>query len=218
MGAMSTMPATDPHRRPPLTLAECDRAPELSESDYADLQRAVRLTRPIRRASGFAAFSGWGTLLAGAISLPFTLSSTPALIFCVALAGLGTRELTLRRRLRRLNPKAPPLLALNQVLLGAALIAFAVYMLVQPAGESVFASTLASDPALQGMPELNAQIASLAQIERLVVGLVCACMILVALTVQGGSAIYYLCLSRGIRRLQRGAPDWCLRVISTVQA
>lgn len=220
---MSTLPLPKPDASPSLSLSPdvgvaAHSDPVLREEHFAQLEQAVRNARPARRAAGYASFSGWSMLLAGAVSLPFVLGNIPMLIFCVALAGVGTRELTLRRRLLRLETSAPRKLAINQLVLGATLAGYAIFMLTRPPGESMIASAAGSDPMLQSVPEITAQLNDFAQIEHAIKASVYVLLILVALFVQGGTAIYYACKTCSLRRLHKHTPEWCVRVYRAVQA
>lgn len=215
---MSSMPVMPLDDRPPLTLSGGDLPSKLDDSDYAQLVECVRLARPARKAAGYAGFSGWATLLAGAMSLPFSIGDLPMMIFCVVIAGIGTRELSLRRRLMRLETSTPRKLAVNQLVLGGCLIAYAIFKLAQPAGESVLASSIGSDPSLQSMPEIANQLDGIAQLERVLIAGIYAIMMLVAFFVQGGTAIYYICKTRALRRLHQRSPEWCIRVYRTIHA
>lgn len=213
---MSTLQATPLDERPKLSLARSSDAPELDQRHFAALEEIVRLARPIRKAASFASFSGWATLLAGALTLPFSIGNIPMMVFCIVLAGIGTRELSLRRRLLKLETTVPRKLAINQLLLGGSLIAFAIFKLLQPTGESMVMSSIQSDPTIQSMPELASQFDGIAQLEHLVMAASYVIMILVALFVQGGSAIYYICKTRAMKRLHKRVPGWCVQVFSTV--
>lgn len=221
---MSSLPIPAPDDTPPLALTKApteqppDRAGPLDESHISELESVTRLARPARRAAGFASVSGWTTLLAGGVSLLFVIGNIPLMIFCVALAGIGTRELSLRRRLLRLETSAPRKLAINQLVLGGTLAAYAIFMLMRPPGESMIASATSSDPMLQSVPELSGQLNDLSQLEHLVKASVYALMIVIALFVQGGTALYYLCKSRSLRKLHKHTPEWCVRVYRAVNA
>lgn len=220
---MSTLPLPKTDASPSLSLCpdvyerSCE-APAIEDEHIAQLEQAVRNARASRRVAGYASFSGWSTLLAGAISLPFALSNIPMLFFCVSLAAIGTRELTLRRRLLRLETSAPKKLAINQLVLGITLAAYAVFMLTRPPGESMIASAAGSDPMLQSVPELTAQIDAFAQIEHAIKAGVYVLLIVVAVFVQGGTAIYYACNTGSLRRFHKHTPEWCVRVYRAVQS
>lgn len=192
------------------------RAP-INEAHYEQLRLMSYRARPIERAAGYAKFSGWTTLLAGACSLPFALGSVPMVIFCVALAGIGTRELTLRRRLLLLDCAAPRKLALNQLVLGLALSVYAVYMLFMAPASSMMQSAIESDPMLQSTPELAGMLDDMANLEKIAKSLMYAGIIVIALFVQGSTAIYYSCKARVLKRLHKQSPDWCVRVYQTMK-
>ena len=212
------MPIPTHDDRPPLSLARDASSRVLEERHYQQLQELTRLARPARKAAGYAHFSGWATLLSGALSLPFTIGNIPMMVFCLSIAAIGTRELTLRRRLLELDASSPRKLAFNQLMLGGVLATYAIYMLMQPAGESTIASAASSDPSLQSVPEIAAQLDGLAQIEHVIRAGVYVLLLLIALLVQGGTAIYYACKARSLKRLHKRSPEWCVRVFSLVHA
>ncbi len=222
---MSTLSQPDGDGLPQLSLAysgehpaDAPDTPTLTESHYAQLEQLVRNSKPARRAAGYAHFSGWSTLLAGAFSLPFSLSNTPMLIFCVSIAAIGTRELSLRRRLLRLETTSLRKLAINQLLLAGVLIAYGVFMLMQAPGESMIASAMGQDATLASAPQIAAQLDGFARLEQLAKASVYALLILIALFMQGGAVLYYISKVRSLRRLHRQTPAWCVRVFQSVQA
>lgn len=189
----------------------------MSDAHYQQLGEICRLARPVERAAGYAKFSGWTTLLAGACSLPFALSSFPMVIFCVSLAGIGTRELTLRRRLLALETTAPRKLSINQAVLGATLIAYGLYMLLAPS-DSMMQTAIDSDPMLQSTPELAGMVDDLANLEKLAKAMMYAGLIVIAVLAQGSTAIYYGCKTKALKRLHKQSPQWCVRVYQTMKA
>lgn len=221
---MSALP-TDGPDLPDLRLSEPDdvlrgsnsHAP-LGEQHFAQLRQLARLTRPLNRMAGYAKFSGWTTLLAGALSMPFALRNLPMLIFCACLAGIGTRELTLRRRLLRLETPAPGKMAINQVLLGVALIGYSVFMIATNPGGTVVASAIENDPMLRGTPEISGMMDDMVRIERLATMMLYVGLIAVAIVVQGGTAVYYATRTGVLRRLHQRCPDWCIRVHQSMLA
>lgn len=188
----------------------------MSDAHFDQLRQITKRAQPIERAAGYAKFSGWTTLLAGACSLPFALGNLPMLVFCVVIAGIGTRELTLRRRLLSLETTAPRKLAINQLVLGFSLTGYAVFMLIASPGGSMVESAMQSDPLLQSTPELTGMLDDMASLERLAKAMLYAGMIAVAILVQGGTALYYALRTRALRRLHRHSPDWCVRVYQTM--
>lgn len=189
----------------------------LSDAHFDQLTRLAILARPIERAARYASFSGWSTLLAGAFSMPFALRNPPMLLFCIMVAAIGTRELSLHRRLLSLETRAPRLMAINQLCLGGTLIAYAVYMLASAPGEGVVASAMASDPMLQSTPELGGMLDDLTRLERLATAMLYVGMIVVAMVVQGGTALYYGLKGGRLRKLHKLTPCWAVRVYQTLR-
>ena len=223
---MSAIPLPSPDDHPQLSMAPLENGEHtpiphpglespIREAHFEQLNRLVKLARPAEKAAGYAKFSGWTTLLAGALSLPMSIGNLAMMIFCVVLAGIGTRELTLRRRLVGLETTAPKKLALNQIVLGGTLIAYAIFMLMS-SPSSMIDSAMQSDPMLQSVPELSGQLDDLANLEKLAKAILYAGLIVIAFFVQGGTALYYASRTRSLRTLHKQSPQWCVRVYQTM--
>jgi hypothetical protein len=185
----------------------------LSHSHLRMLGSSVQTARPIRKASGYARMSGWMTLLAGALSVLFSIGSLPGMVLGLALAGFGMRELGLARRLDRLDGSAPAWLALNQLMLGAVLSAYAVYKVATyDSADSMIAGSLASDPTIASAPELAGTMDQLSQIEYLLSMGIAGVLVVVAIFVQGGTALYYITKRKRVNELRTHCPEWVLRV------
>jgi len=218
---------SDTGRVPPLRLRGEgeDRTPSpapetsnpLSDAHFDQLRRLGVMAGPVERAGRYAGFSGWTTLLAGAFSLPLAIGDTAMLVLCLVLAGIGTRELTLRRRMIGLETRAPRLLALNQLCLGAALTGYAVYKLLSAPATGVVESAMASDPTIAGTPELRGMMSDLVELEKLATAALYVGLVGVAVIVQGGTAAYYGLKVGRLRRLHRANPEWALRVYRSVR-
>lgn len=231
---MSALPLPNPNEPtrdpsiPPLSMAgeAGDQPPPqysatpspLDASHFAQLEQMARLARPIGRAARYANFSGWTTLLAGALSLPFALGNSPMLVFCIALAGIGAREVSLRKRLIMLETTASKKLAINQLCLAAALSVYAVYMLTTAPAQGMVEKALASDPALQSSPEMAAMLDDMVELEKVGTALMYIGMIAVAGLVQGTTAVYYATKGGKLKKLHRETPEWAVRVYQSVQA
>ena len=176
------------------------------------------MAKPIRKAAGYARFSGWSTLLAGVVSVLFSLGSFPGMMLGGALAFIGMRELGLSRRIEGFDVRVPLAMALNQVALGLVLIGYAGFKIVtMDSSDGVIAGTLASDPTVAAMPELAGTMDQLNQIEYLLNLGVAGILIVVAVVVQGGTALYYLSRRGAVRRIRKHAPEWVLRVHGILQ-
>jgi hypothetical protein len=220
-GAASLRLSDPAHSPPPASNEEATPAHPgvsnpLSDAHLHQIVRAVSLAKPIEKAVRYAHFSGWTTLLAGAGSLPFALGNTPMLIFTICVAGIGTRELTLRRSLKVLDTRAPRKLAINQLVLGGALIAYAVFMLLSVPGEGMVQSAINKDPMMQSTPEISGMMDDMVQLEQLATAMMYVLMIAMAIFIQGGTALYYALKSKKLKKLHRQTPKWVVDVYQTV--
>lgn len=189
----------------------------LSDAHFDELRWASKRAKAIEKAVRYASFSGWTTLLAGALSLPFALGKPPMMIFAIVIAGIGTRELTLCRNLRVLDSKAPKKLAINQILLACALSTYAIFMLMSPSGEGMVETAMKTDPMLQSTPELSGMFDELIQLEHVATALMYVMMIVIAIFIQGGTAMYYLLKGSKLKKMHKETPDWVVRVYQTLQ-
>lgn len=169
--------------------------------------------KPVRRAAGYARFSGWSTLIAGVLSVLLSIGSIPGMALGLALAGIGMRELGFARRLDLLDLRAPAGLALNQLALGATLVTYAVYKIASfdPAN-GVLAGSLGSDPTIASMPEMAGTIQELGSLEHLLNIGVAGVLILIAIAMQGATALYYMRTKKHVRKALAQTPDWAVQV------
>lgn len=190
----------------------CDSTP-LNEAQLRVLGSSVLSAKPVRKAVGYARFSGWMTLFAGVVSVLFSIGSLPGMVLGLALAGIGMRELGLARRLEGFDVRAPGGLALNQLVLGSALIGYAVFKVASfdPA-DGMLVGAMGSDPTIASMPEMAGTLGDLGQLEQLLNIGVAGVLIVVAFVMQGGTALYYWRRKKMVRRLQEHTPEWVLRV------
>ncbi len=207
LGQMNHLcPPTTPHADP----MGCS---PLNDAHLSMLGSSVLNAKPVRKAAGYARISGWMTLMAGVVSVLFSLTSMPGLILGVALAAIGMRELGLARRLDALDDRAPAGLAINQLFLGGALIAYAVFKAATyDSADSILAGSLGSDPTIASMPEMAGTIQELGQLEYLLTLGVSGVLIVVAFVMQGGTALYYWNKRKRVRTLQQHTPGWVLEV------
>ena len=190
----------------------------LSADDIEQIRLCSKRAKPIEKTVRYANFSGWTTLLAGVLSMPMAFGNTPMLLFVLVLAGLGTRELTLRRTLKQLDLKAPKKLAINQLMLGGALIIYAVFMLFSAPAQTMIESAMESDPTMQSTPELNGMMDDLIALEHLATALIYVGMIVLAVFFQGGTALYYFLKGSKLKKMHAKTPPWVLRVYRTIHS
>ncbi len=189
----------------------------LDEHHFRELRQATKRAKPINKAAGYAKFSGWTTLLAGALSIPFALGNTPMLIFAIVLAGIGTRELTLRRALRAFEPGSTAKLAINQLMLGGALASYAVFMLMSPTKQTLVESAMETDSTIGSVPEMQGIMDDMIQLEHTVNAMIYVGMIGAAIFFQGGTALYYLTKGSKLNAMLRETPPWVIRVHQSLQ-
>jgi|GEM_PF-2668868 len=189
----------------------------LNDAQLSMLGSSVINAKPVRKAAGYARISGWMTLMAGVVSVLFSLTSIPGLILGITLAAIGMRELGLARRLDAFDVRATAGLAINQLLLGAALIAYAVFKAATyDSADSILAGSLGSDPTIASMPEMAGTIQELGQLEYLLTLGVSGVLIVVAFVMQGGTALYYWSKAKRVRTLQQHMPGWVLDIHQTM--
>lgn len=156
--------------------------------------------------------SGWSTLVIGLLALPFSLGSGATLALAIVLIGTGWHELTLRGRLGRLDPTAPRWLAINQCILGGAIIAYAISMLLAgpPTLDTLGGSLGAADPtgALMQEPQFARTFDQAETIAALAHALLYGGLIAGTLLFQGGGAVMYIIRGFALRRFLREAPPW----------
>lgn len=188
----------------------------LAATDFDEIRLGARRAKSIEKVVRYANFSGWTTLLAGGLSLPFSLGNPPMMLFALVIAGIGTRELTLRRSLKVLDVKAPAKLAINQLMLGGALIVYAVFMLVSTPEQTMIESAMEADPMIQSTPELAGMMDELVVFERMATALIYVAMIFIAVIFQGSTALYYFLKGSKLRKMRQQTPNWVLEVYQTV--
>ncbi len=215
---MSALPS-DPTPPPMIRLTETQTSNRrLADSDYQQLLQSAILARPIRKTERVALFNGWCTLLAGCITVPFGIHDPFTLVFAIMLGAVGTRELTLRRRLHRFESGTTGKLALNQLTLGLLLSTYAIIKGIQSiTGEGLITPEIANDPTIQsaqGVSEMLPMIDSMLRAATLLISIL---LIGVAVLVQGSTALYYLIRGSALTRFNARTPDWVVRVHHAVE-
>jgi hypothetical protein len=110
-------------------------------------------------------------------------------------------------RLRKLDLAAPKKLAINQVILGSLLMAYAVYMLLTMHVDMSEYSDLAGlGPA--GASTIN----SVKQMTTLAYQLMYFALIAVAIFAQGGTALFYLSRKKHLHRYLEHTPPWIVEM------
>ena len=189
------------------------RAPSTSMNaeEHAQLERAAELVRPLARAASLARSNGAGLLVFGVVGVLFSLSGRyPAdLALGVLLAVSGFVELRTARRLARADPSAPRILAANELLLMAGILAYCTLRLADPPASG-------EDPAgqLGALGIAGDDLAALTESLSRLIYLSCAG---ITLLYQGGLALYFLRRRARIESYLTECPEWARRVVGAFQ-
>jgi hypothetical protein len=181
--------------------------PGLSPEHFAQLTEARRRAKKIRRAVSIANFDGWATGIFGALTFFVGLIAFSFVGIALGAAMLVVAWVEFRgaRHLRQLDPNATTSLALNQVVLGAALLLYAIFSLWNVArGQGFLSEQLANSAELA---QAGLKFDSLA---RLLGVLVYGTLAAVAIFGQGGTALYYFTRRKYVEAYRRETPQWIL--------
>jgi hypothetical protein len=175
----------------------------LSPEQLRELEEARRRGAALRRAVNIARLNGWSIAIFAGLTLLGAFLSWWGLILGVGMAVVAYIEFKGAARIRRLDPSAARMLALNQLFLGALLLSYAVYSLWNAVhGNGEIAKELSQYPELQSMG------GDFASLERLMGYLIYGTLAAVAVFVQGGTALYYRSRRRHIEAYVQQTPAW----------
>lgn len=188
----------------------------LEPQHFVQLRQAHRRARKLRRAERFATFSGWTTFLIGLCALPFALGDGTALAIGIALVAVGYHELALRRKLRMLDRGAPTALAVNQLIMAAAIVVYAAWHLLAARAPGIAGpATASAAPAVTGDPQVDELLATsgmpdMAAMTRLLeVGLYGG-LIAGTIVFQGLAARYYHSRRKHMNAFLAETPGWVI--------
>jgi hypothetical protein len=197
-----------------------ESVPPISSAQQRALAEAELTAKRFAFAPKLASFNGVTLLLAAALSLLLSLSAPSGLAPAALLAVCGWIELSYGKKLRDYEPAAPLALALNQLALLVAIVAYAVWKLsAAVSGRLSLASELQAHPELAAMldnfgdPALNDALAVMSDLFRtgLIVGY--SALILVAVIVQGAVAYYYSSRRKHLREFLERTPAWVVEMM-----
>jgi hypothetical protein len=175
----------------------------LAPHQVAQLMDAQRSAAKVRWAAAVARFDAWTIATFGALTLLFGLTSAASVLLGLAMLAAALVEFRGADRLRRLEPSAAKTLGINQLCLAGALIAYASWQLyVTYTTPSSFATAAGSDAQLQQM------MLPLDELARTLTSAVYVLLIVVAVCMQGGTALYYFTRKRHLDGHLRRTPNW----------
>jgi hypothetical protein len=187
-------------------------SPGLTPDHLRELAEARARGAKIRRAITLAYFDLWSVGIFGGLTLLGSLLSFswPGLLLGIAMVTVAIVEFRAVQNLKNLDPAAPKRLALNQLFFGLALFTYAAYtLLVGLRDPGQYSGMLASQmpPDLAG----SSMVGSINDITKLILILLYGTLAVVAITVQGGTALFYLSRTKHLTHYLATTPDWILQ-------
>ena len=193
----------------------------LSAEQQQQIASARKRARKVRRAVGVAKFDAWTTAVFAAFTLTYVALSPViagfdwvALFIGGGMAVVASNSFRGASRLSRYDINAPRLLALNQMLFAALIIAYCLWRIV---AAMTSPGLVAQHPELAA-PEINDMVTSIygTDIEgltRTISLVVYGAVILGSILAQGGMALYYFTRGRHVREFRRQTPPWVVDLL-----
>ena len=170
------------------------------------LAAATARWKRLRKAATYASFDAWTLAIIGALSLACGgYSSVLGVMISFALLGSAFFEFRSVGRLRRLDSIALKHLAYNQLALASALILYAIISIIQISHGGGMVSSVNQQLVEAGGGSIDAQTqGTISSVLELMYGL----LIVVAVGVQGGTALYYLSRRKYLQEYLDQTPVW----------
>lgn len=180
----------------------------LNAEHFAELEAARQRLKPLRRAAGMATFNTWTIGIFAVPAVLFGVFDPGVLLTGLALCAVAYNEHRGGKKLRALDPAAPPLLGWNQLALLAVIIAYGSWRLTAALlGEGHYAQELARHP------ELAPTLEPLGDMIRFVTVLVYAAVIALSILFQGLNSWYYFGRAKVLRRYLAETPGWVVQML-----
>ena len=197
------------------TTGSAEQPGPLSAEQQQQIALARKRARKIRRAAGVATFDAWTTGVFAAFTLSYALVSPVlggfswlALVVGAGMAAVAFNSFRGASRLRCYDVSAPRLLALNQLLFAAIIIAYCVWRVVYVLFVMDLNEKYPELAQLQADPTVAGVYGDIEELTRIVVPLAYGAVILGSILAQGGLALYYLTRARHVREFRRQTPQW----------
>jgi len=176
-----------------------------SEPQQRELARAAELGMPLRRAAKIARANGTGYAVFGVLTILLSLGgSITGLLLGGCLLAVGLAQRRAAPRLVAAAQDSPRILARNELLLLAAIIAYAVaQMTVLRANTSAELEMLGESAGIDVADLVDAMV-------RVVYGTV----VVMSLLYQGGMALYFLRRAPLVERNAREVPEWARETLA----
>ena len=209
---MDQHPDPNPESTPPPPADTGDRpAPGMIPDDIdaqqcqAILRQARQRRRKIDRAVTVASFNGWTLAVLAGLSLPFAPFSVTTAVAVVVLAAAAFVEFRGRGLMRKLDDRAPVVLATNQAALGVIVMAYAAWRLWQIRN--------GLDPALAQMRQMDASVQGIGDLAQSLAELLYTTLIGGVVLLQGAMVWFYLSRRRFLRLFREQTPDWVIELL-----
>jgi hypothetical protein len=182
----------------------------LSPQHLAELAAAKRASRAVRRTASIARASAWTTgILAGLTLLGVLFGDVVSLVLGAALMAVAIRESRLAGRLAQLDPRAPGALAINQLLLGAIIVAYAAWQI----RAALASSGLSAVNAPIGDPQVDAMLANIGAVSKRIMVAFYACVATGGVLGTGLMALHYRSRQPLLRRFLTTTPPWVTQLL-----
>ena len=192
-------------------------ASPLTDDHYALIRQATRDRKAVKSAARTALFSAATTLFIGVSALPFALiwPSLSSLVIVAGVCVIGGVELMGSRRMRQADPRAPAMLAENQLAFLGLIVLYCIFQALTFSTDAAKAAALSPEVRAQlaAMPEMASAIDK--QVELWAPVLTYGFYALVAvlsIACQGGMALYYFTRRRHIEAFNAKTPEWIRRL------
>ncbi len=180
---------------------------QLTPQQLRELADSRAAHKYIRRAIAVANFDGWTIAVFAIINCLCGLGDLQSMVIGAVMGVMAYVEIRGASQLRRLDQSAPRRLAINQILLGLLLCAYAVWRIYDYLhGPSPYAALSAADPKIGKRFE--------DMFRSLAVALY-GCLIIFAILAQGGAAIFYFTREKHLRDYRQRTPAWILQMQQT---
>ena len=153
-----------------------------------------------------AIFDGWCIAIFGGLTVLTGLSSLPSLMLGCGMCLVAHFEFRGASQLRRLDPGALHRLMRNQLALGSMLLLYGLWNFITALTHPTPLADAASHPDVANM------LQPFEDLSRLISGTVYATIMLVAVFVQGGTALFYHRRARHLASYLSQTPPWILEM------
>jgi hypothetical protein len=191
---------------PPLHLA----SPAVNGPSPQHLEQiaaARKRGKAIARCASIANMSGWTIAVFGALTVITSIGSITGMLLGAGMCVLSHFEFRGAKEMRRLDPTAPKRLAMNQLILGGALLLYASISLY-----TSLTTPSEIDKQLGKEAQLTSMVGSIDSFERMGYIALYGGMIAAAIIGCGGTALYYARRKSQIETYLQETPPWIIEL------